>query len=75
MCSAPGAVRASGHVSSIEISGTPGPRIPGDGSFVFEHTPMEVDDEPMVVHAGGCTIRCNYLVIATHNPVMGKKAR
>ena len=50
--------------------------IPGDGSFVFAHTAMEeVDDKPMVVQAGGRTIRCDYLVIATHNPVMGKKGR
>jgi glycine/D-amino acid oxidase-like deaminating enzyme/nitrite reductase/ring-hydroxylating ferredoxin subunit len=48
--------------------------IPGDGSFVFEHTAMEeVDDTPMVIQAGGRTIRCDYLVIATHNPVMGKQ--
>ena len=48
--------------------------IPGDGSFVFEHTAMEdVDDKPMVVHAGGRKMRCDYLVIATHNPLMGKK--
>ena len=48
--------------------------IPGDGSFVFEQTAMEeVDDTPMVIQAGGRTIRCDYLVIATHNPVMGKQ--
>ena len=47
--------------------------IPGDGSFVFEHTAMEdVDDKPMVVQAGGHKIDCDYLVIATHNPLMGK---
>ena len=35
--------------------------IPGNGSFVFEHTAMEnVDDKPMVVHAGGRKIRCDY---------------
>jgi glycine/D-amino acid oxidase-like deaminating enzyme len=48
--------------------------IPGAGSFVFAHTAMEdVDDKPMVVHAGGQKIRCDYLVIATHNPLVGKK--
>jgi len=45
------------------------------GGAVFENTPFEsVDDgEPMTVHAGGRKIRCKYLVIATHNPRMGKK--
>ena len=48
--------------------------IPGDGSFVFEHTAMEaIDDTPMVVYAGGRQIRCTYVVIATHNPLMGQK--
>jgi glycine/D-amino acid oxidase-like deaminating enzyme/nitrite reductase/ring-hydroxylating ferredoxin subunit len=46
--------------------------IPGDGSFIFTHTPMEaVDEKPMIVQAGGRNIRCDYLVIATHNPLMG----
>jgi glycine/D-amino acid oxidase-like deaminating enzyme/nitrite reductase/ring-hydroxylating ferredoxin subunit len=45
------------------------------GGLVFENTPFEsVDDgDPMRVHAGGHQIRCKYLVIATHNPRMGKK--
>jgi glycine/D-amino acid oxidase-like deaminating enzyme/nitrite reductase/ring-hydroxylating ferredoxin subunit len=49
--------------------------IPGEGSFVFEQTALEeVDDTtPMVIQAGGRTIRCAYLVIATHNPLMGKQ--
>ena len=47
--------------------------IPDHGSFIFEHTPMEaIDDKPMMVHAGGRKISCDYLVIATHNPLMGK---
>jgi glycine/D-amino acid oxidase-like deaminating enzyme/nitrite reductase/ring-hydroxylating ferredoxin subunit len=47
--------------------------IPDRGSFIFEHTAMEaIDDKPMVVHAGGRKMRCDYLVIATHNPLMGK---
>ena len=46
--------------------------IPGDGSFIFAHTAVEaVDDKPMIVQAGGRKIRCDYLVIATHNPLMG----
>jgi glycine/D-amino acid oxidase-like deaminating enzyme/nitrite reductase/ring-hydroxylating ferredoxin subunit len=48
--------------------------IPGNGSYVFEKTEFEeVEDKPMVVHANGKKIRCQYLVIATHNPLMGKK--
>jgi glycine/D-amino acid oxidase-like deaminating enzyme/nitrite reductase/ring-hydroxylating ferredoxin subunit len=42
---------------------------------VFENTTFEsVDDgDPMTVQANGHKIRCKYLVIATHNPRMGKK--
>ncbi|HEY5756429.1 MAG TPA: FAD-dependent oxidoreductase [Steroidobacter sp.] len=45
------------------------------GGMVFENTAFEsVDDgDPMTVHASGHKIRCQYLVIATHNPLMGKK--
>ena len=48
--------------------------IPGGGSYVFEKTDFEeVEDKPMTVRANGKKIRCDYLVIATHNPLMGKK--
>lgn len=48
--------------------------IPGNGSYVFEHTEFEeVEDKPMAVRANGKKIRCEYLIIATHNPLMGKK--
>jgi glycine/D-amino acid oxidase-like deaminating enzyme len=48
--------------------------IPGDGSFVFEHTALEdITDEPLVVQAGGRQIHCAYVVIATHNPLMGQQ--
>jgi glycine/D-amino acid oxidase-like deaminating enzyme/nitrite reductase/ring-hydroxylating ferredoxin subunit len=45
------------------------------GGQVFENTAFEsVDDgDPMTVHANGHQIRCKYLVMATHNPLMGKK--
>ena len=33
----------------------------------------DIGDKPMVVQAGGRKIRCDYLVIATDNPLMGKK--
>ena len=47
--------------------------IPGDGCHVFEETIVdEVEDEPLRVKAGGCTIRCNQVVIATHSPLTGK---
>jgi glycine/D-amino acid oxidase-like deaminating enzyme/nitrite reductase/ring-hydroxylating ferredoxin subunit len=45
----------------------------GGGSHVFEHTESEeVVDEPLSVKAGGHTIACDYVVIATHTPLMGK---
>ncbi len=48
--------------------------IPGDGSFVFENTSCErVDEDPLVVHANNHRIRCEYVFIATHNPIMGEK--
>ncbi len=45
------------------------------GGLVFENTAFEsVDDgDPMTVHASGRKVRCKYLVIATHNPLMGKR--
>ncbi len=47
--------------------------IPGDGSHVFEHTSAdEVQDNPLAVKSGGHTITCDYVVIATHTPLMGK---
>ena len=47
--------------------------IPGDGFDVFEETTVEdVEDEPRRVRANGHTIRCDYVVIATHVPIMGK---
>jgi glycine/D-amino acid oxidase-like deaminating enzyme/nitrite reductase/ring-hydroxylating ferredoxin subunit len=48
--------------------------IEGDGSFVFENTSFEhVESRPMTVHANGRKIRCEYLFMATHNPLMGEK--
>ncbi len=48
--------------------------IPGEGSHVFENTEFEhVEEQPLIVHANGRTIRCDYLVVATHNPLMGEK--
>ena len=47
--------------------------INGDGSHVFEHTESEeVVNEPRSVKAAGHTITCDYVVIATHTPLIGK---
>jgi glycine/D-amino acid oxidase-like deaminating enzyme/nitrite reductase/ring-hydroxylating ferredoxin subunit len=47
--------------------------IPGDGSHIFEQTTVEaVEDGPLRVRAGSHTIRCDYVVVATHTPLMGK---
>lgn len=48
-------------------------KIPGQGSHVFEQTEMEeVQDEPLLVKSGKHQIRGRYLILATHNPLMGK---
>ena len=47
--------------------------IDGDGSHVFENTEAtEVESELLAVHAGKFKIRCSYLMIATHTPLLGK---
>ena len=47
--------------------------IPGDGSHVFENTEAaEVETDPLTIHAGRYKIRCSYLVIATHTPLLGR---
>lgn len=49
------------------------PQIPGDGSHVFENTALaSIEEKPRrVVTANGHEIRCDYIVIATHNPLSG----
>lgn len=48
-------------------------RIAADGSHVFEHTAVEeVTDSPLTVKAGGHTVSCGYVVLATHTPLTGK---
>jgi glycine/D-amino acid oxidase-like deaminating enzyme/nitrite reductase/ring-hydroxylating ferredoxin subunit len=50
-------------------------KISGDGSFVFENTDAsEVDSDPLTVHADKHKIRCEYLVVATHDPLVGKSS-
>jgi glycine/D-amino acid oxidase-like deaminating enzyme/nitrite reductase/ring-hydroxylating ferredoxin subunit len=47
--------------------------IPGAGSHVFEHSAVDnVEDNPLTVHVGTHKIACNYIVVATHSPLMGK---
>ena len=46
--------------------------IPGQGSFIFENTAAEsFDEKPLTVHSGNHKIRCDYVFLATHTPLMG----
>jgi glycine/D-amino acid oxidase-like deaminating enzyme/nitrite reductase/ring-hydroxylating ferredoxin subunit len=46
--------------------------IHGDGSDIFEQTGVsEVESEPIAVKANGHRVECDWLVIATHVPLMG----
>jgi glycine/D-amino acid oxidase-like deaminating enzyme len=45
----------------------------GDGSAVYEHSEVsEVQEDPLRLTVGQATIQADYLVIATHVPLMGK---
>jgi len=47
--------------------------LPGSNCHVFENTDVsEVQDDPLTVKANGHSISCNYVIIATHVPLMGK---
>ena len=47
--------------------------IDGDGSRIFEHTDVQhVQDDPLTVVAGEHEVHCDHVVIATHNPIVGK---
>jgi glycine/D-amino acid oxidase-like deaminating enzyme/nitrite reductase/ring-hydroxylating ferredoxin subunit len=47
--------------------------IDGQDSHVFEHSNVDqVTDDPLTIHAGGHKVTCNYVVVATHTPIMGK---
>lgn len=49
--------------------------IPGDGCHAFENTPAdEILKRPLAVKSGDTRLRCRFLVIATHNPLMGNTA-
>ena len=46
--------------------------IPGKGSHIFEHSNAdEILEKPLSVKTGGFRIKGRYLVLATHNPLMG----
>jgi glycine/D-amino acid oxidase-like deaminating enzyme/nitrite reductase/ring-hydroxylating ferredoxin subunit len=46
--------------------------IPGNGCHVFEETEVSlIGQKSQDVTAGGHTIRCGYIVMATHNPITG----
>ena len=47
-------------------------RIPGDGSHAYEHSEAtEFHDQPLGLTVNGRRLECDYLVIATHVPLMG----
>jgi glycine/D-amino acid oxidase-like deaminating enzyme len=49
------------------------PKIAGDGSAIFEESEVqEVQADPLAVKVNGQTVRCGYVVMATHNPLIGK---
>jgi len=48
-------------------------KIPGQGSFIFENTEAtEFEEKPILIHAGKHKVRCDYVIVATHNPVVGE---
>ncbi|HEV2318452.1 MAG TPA: FAD-dependent oxidoreductase [Verrucomicrobiae bacterium] len=48
-------------------------KISGAGSYVFENSEAhDIEDNPLTVHAGKSKVRCQYLIIATHTPLLGK---
>ena len=48
--------------------------IRANGGRIFENTRYEeVTDKPLAVRANGARIKCEYVIIATHNPLMGLK--
>ncbi len=43
-----------------------------DGQVFEQTTADEVTDSPLTVVAGSCRVTCDYVVVATHNPIVGK---
>jgi len=47
--------------------------ISGNGSHVFENSEAEeIEEKPLTVRCGKFKVRCQYLMIATHTPLLGK---
>ena len=65
-------VRRAGEVPSAQVPAALAQRIDGGGSFVFEHSVREVSTSRCSVTAGGHTLSCGFVVLATHTPLMGK---
>ncbi|MGV3774378.1 MAG: FAD-dependent oxidoreductase [Verrucomicrobiales bacterium] len=43
------------------------------GVPIFEHSEVEeIKGQPIVITAGGYRVECDHVVVATHNPLMGK---
>ncbi len=50
--------------------------VPGDGSHVFQESELEaIEEEPLQVKANGHTIKCGFVVVATHVPLHGLTGR
>jgi glycine/D-amino acid oxidase-like deaminating enzyme/nitrite reductase/ring-hydroxylating ferredoxin subunit len=48
-------------------------KIPGNGSYLFENSEAsEVEENPLSLKVNRFKVRCKYLMIATHTPLMGK---
>jgi len=48
-------------------------RVAGDGSHVFEQSPVDaVTEDPLKVQVGAHTISTSFVVVATHVPIVGK---
>jgi len=47
--------------------------IPGKGSHLFENSEAtEFIDDPLSIHVNDHTVTCDYVILATHVPLMGK---
>jgi glycine/D-amino acid oxidase-like deaminating enzyme/nitrite reductase/ring-hydroxylating ferredoxin subunit len=47
-------------------------KIPGKGCHVFENSEAsEVQEKPLAVRVGDRTVRCQHVVMGTHNPLVG----
>jgi glycine/D-amino acid oxidase-like deaminating enzyme/nitrite reductase/ring-hydroxylating ferredoxin subunit len=49
-------------------------RIPGDGSIVCEHNHVTFTDDAERLRCGNYTIRAPHILVATHNPLVGRQS-